>query len=250
MPSSTNINNRFFEGSYKHVWRAIIPEGLTEAEVDFLIEVAGLKEKARVLDIMCGYGRHAFGLSKKGISVTAVDNLQDYIREIGSRAEEESLPLQAVLSGALEVELSGTYDAAICMGNSFAFFPKEDAILLLKKLSSHLNTGGCVIINSWMIGEIAIRHFKEKDWYQLEGFRYLLDNQFCFHPTRIESEQTIVSEDGSVEEIQGIDYIFSLNEMEMMFREAGLVMEAIYSTPRKRNFAMGDGRIYMVARKP
>ena len=92
MPSSTNINNRFFEGSYKHVWRAIIPEGLTEAEVDFLIEVAGLKEKARVLDIMCGYGRHAFGLSKKGISVTAVDNLQDYIREIGSRAEEESLP--------------------------------------------------------------------------------------------------------------------------------------------------------------
>ena len=154
-----------------------------------------------------------------------------------------------MLADAVAIPLEGVYDAIICMGNSFSFFNEEDALALLQNLSAHLKKGGRLIINSWMIGEIAIRHFKEKDWYQLEGFRYLLDNQFCFHPTRIESEQTIVSEDGTVEVIQGIDYIFSLNEMEMMFREAGLVMEASYSTPRKRNFAIGDGRIYMVARK-
>ncbi len=57
MASQPNINNNFFEGSYKEVWRKIIPPGLTEAEVDFIIEVAGLKPKDSVLDLMCGYGR-------------------------------------------------------------------------------------------------------------------------------------------------------------------------------------------------
>jgi hypothetical protein len=35
----------------------------------------------------------------------------------------------------------------------------------------------------------------------------------------------------------------------MMFKEAGLTTKNLYSTPRKRKFALGDGRIYIVAEK-
>lgn len=249
MSSGTNINNTFFEGIYKEVWKRLIPNGLTEAEVDFIMEAGGLKPGDRVLDIMCGYGRHAIEMGKRGLGVTAVDNLGDYVQEISDKAKKENLPVEPVLSGALEVQLSGRYDATICMGNSFAFFDKEDAMLLLKKIAAHLKTGGIFIINSWMIAEIAIKHFREKDWHYVGDYKYLLDYRFLFHPNRIESEQTIISKDGGVDVIKGVDYIFTLDELESMFRQAGLATKHLYSTPRKKPFTLGDGRIYIVAAK-
>jgi SAM-dependent methyltransferase len=246
---TANINDTFFEGAYKDVWRGIIPNGLTEAEVDFITEIAGLQKTDSVLDIMCGYGRHAIELGRRGVHTTAIDNLKEYVEEIKTKAKEENLPTEAVQAGAMEVELTATYDAAICMGNSFAFFNKEDATHLLKKIAAHLKPGGVLIINSWMIAEIAIKHFRERDWHYVGEYKYLLDYKFLFHPNRIESEQTIISKDGSIEVLKGVDYIYSLDELEMMFKEAGLTTKNLYSTPRKRKFTLGDSRIYIVAEK-
>lgn len=243
---TANINDTFFDGIYKEVWRKLIPPGLSEAECEFIAEVAELKKEDRVLDLMCGYGRHALPLAKKGFRLTALDNAKDYIDEITKAAEKESLPIHAQTCGALEAQLDGKYKAILCMGNSFAFFHRNDAIGLLKKVSAHLEEGGVFIINSWMIAEIAIRHFKEKEWCEVEGYKYMMDYRFQFQPSRIESEHTIVSRDGNVEVIQGVDYIFTLSELEDMFREADLTTQGLFSTPRMRPFKMGDNRIYIV----
>jgi SAM-dependent methyltransferase len=247
--STDNINNSFFNSVYKDVWKKLIPNGLTEAEVDFIMETAGLQPGDKVLDIMCGYGRHSIELGKRGIDVTSIDNLNEYIEEIKANAHQQNLPVRGIKAGILEVELQENYDAIICMGNSFSFFNKEETSQILKKLSLSLKPGGILIINSWMIAEIALKHFKEKDWFQVEEYKYLLDYKFHFQPNRIESEQTIVSADGTVDVLKGIDYIFSLDELESMFLDAGLSTKELYSTPRKRRFVLGDGRIYIVVEK-
>lgn len=249
MPSSQNINNSFFEGSYKHAWKRIIPPGLTEAEVDFLQDVAGLEKGSKVLDIMCGYGRHALELARRGVNVTAIDNLPDYIDEIGQNAAEEKLPVQAMTADVLHADFGEVYDAVICMGNSFAFFDRRDAIKIITNVSNHLREGGVFIINSWMLAEIAIKYFKEKDWHYAGDYKCMLEYKYCFFPSRIESEQTIVSPAGTVETVKGVDYIFSLDELEQMLNEGGLQIREVFSTPRKKRFAFGDGRAYIVAEK-
>src|SRR6476620_6606251 len=127
-----NINNSFFDSVYKDVWRTLIPNGLTEAEVDFIMENAVLQEGDKVLDIMCGYGRHSIELGKRGVSVTGIDNLKEYTEEINITAREQNLPVSAFQAGVLEVELQDSYDAIICMGNSFSFFNKEETTRILK----------------------------------------------------------------------------------------------------------------------
>ncbi len=146
--TTPNINNIFFEGSYKEVWRKIIPPGLTAAEVDFIIEAAGLKSKDHVLDLMCGYGRHALELGRRDCKVTAIDNLPAYTSEIETKASEEDLPINAITADVVNIKLDGTFQAAICMGNSLAFFNKEDTLKLLRNVASILNKNGKLIINT------------------------------------------------------------------------------------------------------
>lgn len=248
--SSSNVNDHFFEGSYKHAWKGTIPPGLTEAEVDFIQDVCCLDLEAKVLDLMCGYGRHSLELARRKVNVTAIDNLQDYINEVEESARRENLPVKGICSNILYAELNEVYDAAICMGNSFAFFNKQDGIAILKNIAEHLKIGGILIINSWMVAEIAIRHFKETEWHYAGEYKCIIENRYHFFPSRIESEQTIIAPDRSVETIKGIDYIFTLDELELMLNEAGLRIKDIFSTPRKRKFVLGDGRIYLVAEKP
>ena len=109
--STTNINSDFFKGLYKEVWRKEIPNGLTEAETDFIEEIALLNEPGRVLDIMCGYGRHALELSRRGHNVTAIDNSKDYISEIEAAAQNEKLSLIAIQEDISKAEFSGQYNA-------------------------------------------------------------------------------------------------------------------------------------------
>lgn len=246
---SENINDSFFNGIYQKVWKQLVPPGITKKEADFIVDVAQLKPGQLVLDVMCGYGRHALELSRCGMLVTAVDNLPAYIAEIRQKAAEENLSVSAILSGALQMSLQGRYDAAICMGNSFAFFNRKDAGVLLQKIAKHLNTGGVLMINSWMIAEIAIRHFKEVQEYALPDYQYELQYQFAFHPNRIISRQTITGKNGQTETINGVDYIYSLDELQTMFAEAGLSTIAVYSNPSKKPFAIGDGSAYIIAKK-
>lgn len=247
--TSSTINDSFFDGAYKEVWRRIIPPGLSEAECDFIEEIAALKKGDEVLDLLCGYGRHAIELARRGYKVTAVDNAAAYINEIQITAQAEGLPVVAIQESVMDVSLSGEFTAVLCMGNSFAFFDRAGAVRLLKKISAHMPTKAVLVINSWMIAEIAIKHFREKEWYALEGFKYLLDYRFQFQPSRIESEHTMIADNGEVEVKKGVDYIFTLAEMEGMFAEAGLKTKAMFSSPRKKPFRMGDNKIYLVAEK-
>src|SRR5262245_2967163 len=110
-----NINNHFFDGYYKEIWRHIFPEKTTLAEVDWVIQEGKLDAGSSVLDIMCGYGRHSIELAGRGIRLTAVDNLCDYISEIKEKASTGQLPIETLCEDVLEMQLDHDYDAVICM---------------------------------------------------------------------------------------------------------------------------------------
>jgi SAM-dependent methyltransferase len=247
--SQENINDNFFSGLYKEIWRKLIPPGLSEAEVDFIVGAGCLEPSNHVLDFMCGYGRHALELARRGYHVTAIDNSPEYIDEVKTRSSEEHLPVYTSCSSAVQMKLDGSFDMAICMGNSFAFFPEEEATTILRNLSRHLRSGGKFLINTWMIAEIAIRHFKEKDWFYLDEFTYLTDNTFLFHPTRVETDHILVHKNGTIQTIKGVDYIFTVSELNSLFERTGFRLVDIYSTPRKKKFRLGDTKAYIVAEK-
>ena len=45
----SNINDTYFDGYYKDIWRSIIPAELTVKEVDFMLSYFNLKQGSKVL---------------------------------------------------------------------------------------------------------------------------------------------------------------------------------------------------------
>ena len=242
-----NINNSYFNGYYKEIWRSVIPEQFTEKEINFLLDYFKLEPGNSVLDVMCGYGRHAIGLARKGIAVTAVDNLEDYIVEIKKGAQEENLPLTTVCESVLQFKTKEKFDLAICMGNSLNFFDLKESETLLSMISSQLKPGGSLLINTWSLAEIVARNFQEKSQSFIGDFAFLTDCKFLFHPSRIEIDSIITAPDGTTERKKAVDYIFSLNEMENMLIRSGLILKENFSVPGKKKFSLGDSRAYLVA---
>ncbi len=245
-----NINDSYFDGYYKDIWRALMPEALTQKEIEFIISYFELTEGSRVLDIMCGYGRHAIALARKKITVTAVDNLPHYIDEIKQVVAEERLSLNALLKSVTEWEVeTEKFDLAMCMGNSLNFYNEEDTILILKKLNESLKKGGSLLINTWALAEIAIKQYSPKAWMEINGYKILTAARYLFRPARVEATTTIISPDGKIETKEAIDYVYSLTEMEKMLLQAGFVLREAYSIPGRKQFELDDQRAYLIAVK-
>jgi 2-polyprenyl-3-methyl-5-hydroxy-6-metoxy-1,4-benzoquinol methylase len=246
---SENVNNSFFDGYYKDIWRHIFPEKTTLAEVDFIIDAAKLKPESHVLDIMCGYGRHCLELARRGMNVTALDNLPDYINEIKEKCKVENLPVECICGDVLGMHSDRVYDAVICMGNSLQFFNEEDTLRILSDVSAHLKTGGKLFINTWSIAEIALKNFKDNSWTSMGDLLFLTESKFLFRPTRIETHSTIITNTGEREEKTGVDFIFSISEIEDMLNKTGFQLKEIYSIPGKKHFTLGEPRAYIVSEK-
>lgn len=246
----SNINSSFFDGYYKQIWKTIIPDELTVKEVDFIVSYFNLQKDSKVLDLMCGYGRHAIALAQKEIKITAVDNLGDYISEIELKARQENLPITAIKADIGNFQSGDVFDLAICMGNSFQFFDKSTLTTILANTYRQVKKGGHLLINSWSIAEIEFSSTSAgNNWSQVGEIKLLNSGKYLYHPTRLEVVSTIIGPDGNTEEKIAVDYIYSINEMEEMLTNAGFQLKEMFSIPGRKKFTVGEPRIYFVAEK-
>jgi SAM-dependent methyltransferase len=110
------------EPTYSRAWFETFgrpDEAVTEREVELLLDVLP-PPPATILDVPCGFGRHAHALVARGYAVTGVE------REPAVAAEARA--------GGIEVheldlrrldELPGVFDAVICMWASFGWYDDE-----------------------------------------------------------------------------------------------------------------------------
>ncbi len=249
---SANPNHHYFDGFYQLIWQQIIPPALTQKEVEHVLAHFQLNATTPVLDLMCGYGRHALALATQGIPVTAIDNQPSYIDQIETQATEQNLPLTAICSNALDWNPVPQHQLALCMGNSLNFFSPAELPVFLQKVSASLLPGGYFWINSWSISEIALQDPLDGETLttQLGDFSHTNTFHLKTDPLRIEIESRIEDAKGNREEKLAIDYLYSIPVLSDALKQAGLDLLVAESIPGKRSFEKGDPRVYILSQKP
>ena len=82
----------------------------TSNEVDYLIELCGLRGNERILDLACGYGRHALEFARRGYEVVGVDITKAYIEDAKKSAKEMGLRHVSFICGDIrDVDFQHTF---------------------------------------------------------------------------------------------------------------------------------------------
>ena len=104
----------------------------------------------RVLDLCCGYGRHALGLASHGYQVTGLDRDEAVIAEAESRARAALLDVAYVVGNMRELgALPGPFDAVINMWQSLSYFDEETNTNVLRTIHDKLASGGRLIVDMY-----------------------------------------------------------------------------------------------------
>jgi ubiquinone/menaquinone biosynthesis C-methylase UbiE len=135
-----------------------------EEEADTISRILRMKSGEALLDIACGYGRHAIVMAgKHGQVVTGIDISHGLIAAAKKNAAEKGLKIHYEIKRAADITWKNNFDSAIIVNNSFSLIAPEQAQTVLEKTYRALKTGGRLFLDidnkpfNYRYGEYAAR---------------------------------------------------------------------------------------------
>jgi SAM-dependent methyltransferase len=246
--------NWYLEGGiYGPDYMAIFPDeaasGASEAER--AIRLLGLTGDERVLDIACGYGRHAVNLARRGFRVVGLDLNAYFLSLAGQRAADEGVHALFARGDMRQLPFRGAFDAAACLGGSFGQFATEDEDLaLLQETLQALKPGGKFLLDV-RNRDGSLSRFIGKDWDDLEdGTVVLHERRWDSLLGRVEGKDVVVGPDGRRREYEHSTRLYGAPEISSILRRAGFDVVALYGSLAGSAFGWDSPRVNVVAQRP
>ncbi|MCE5343108.1 MAG: class I SAM-dependent methyltransferase [Eubacteriales bacterium] len=137
----------------------------TEQQVDFLVRTLPLTGGERILDLACGFGRHALALARRGYTVVGVDLTPAYIQaaDLASRAEGFNATFQCM--DIRDVGYYNEFDVVLSMADGAVGYLEtdEENLKIFDAVARALKSGGKHFLDVCNAAH-AERYFPKKWW--------------------------------------------------------------------------------------
>jgi len=133
---------------YKSIWSLNIKEQSwvqdTENQVDFIVNTLGLTGNEHILDLACGYGRHALSLARRGFQITGVDITKDFINDAITNANLECLSARFINADIRDLHFENEYDVVLNLADGAIGYLESDEenLKIFDVISNALKSGG------------------------------------------------------------------------------------------------------------
>lgn len=200
------------------------------------------------MDIPCGTGRHAVKLAKKGFNITCFDISDEFITGLGQKVKDENLSIQIIHGNILTSELTGSFDGAFCLGNSFGYFDYEGMKVFIQKVAACLRPASRFIINSGMVAESILPRIPPEKTYDLGDLTMQVNNEYVVSDSYMISHLKYTKSNHS-EEHSFKHYVYSIGEIRRLLALYGIHILALYSAVDKTIYKLGEAQVYIIAEK-
>jgi ubiquinone/menaquinone biosynthesis C-methylase UbiE len=247
-PSTQETWDAFFSDFYLRVHTSAEPEGVAREQALAAAALSRCPAGGDLLDVPCGFGRHAVPLARAGFRVTGVDRSGVLLDEARRRADGQAWP-QLVAADYRELPFPDeSFDGAINLYTSLGYLGDAEDTKVLAEVARVLRPGGRLVIET-MHRDLLVRTFAEHGWTRVGAGRLLIE-QRSFDPVGgiTQTTQTLIEGGGERESRTFEARIYTATELVSMLRAAGFAKATCHGDLQGAPFTT-DGRLVVVARR-
>ncbi len=186
----------FFDDDYLKIYRPTFTSERTEAEIDYIEHSLALHKGAAVLDLACGFGRHAIGMARRGYFVTGVDFNPRYLEIAAAEAHALGVSVTWQAGDMRSLGYRGEFDGVYSYFTSFGYFNDAENERVLAEVAAALKPGGHFLLDM-MNRDWLLTHPQQRTWTQREDGALLMEETSLELATsRVVSRQILIDPKG------------------------------------------------------
>jgi ubiquinone/menaquinone biosynthesis C-methylase UbiE len=204
-------------------------------------------EGGELLDVPCGYGRHAIALARAGYRVTGVDRSPTLLAEARRRAGDDGPAL--VEADYRELPFADeSFDAALNLFTSLGFYGDDEDVKALAEIGRVLRPGARLVLET-MHRDLLVHIYREHNWRLVGQGRILLEQRtFAAASGVAHTTQTLIETNGERDSRSYSVRVYTATELVAMLLGAGFEEAKCYGDLEGGAFGT-DTRLVVVARR-
>ena len=238
-----------FDEDYLRTLPSMTPQQ-TEHEADLILDALGIQTRASLLDVGCGYGRHAMALTVRGHQVTGLDLSLPLLLRAADIACQSGLQINFLHGDMRTMQFDAEFDAAYCFFTTFGYFDDETNRKVVGLIAKALKPGGRLLLDM-LNRDYLVRDLPARVWWQGQGCMVLEEVNFNYFNSRLQVQRSIAFDDGRQVEQEIRMRAYALHEVGRLLQHAGFrILELSSSAELRGRFFGGESRqILVVAEK-
>lgn len=211
----------------------------TEREAAVIADVLRAQPGDCLLDVACGYGRHAEVLAAgHGLRVTGLDVSPGLIAVAKRRAQERALAIAYEAGNARDLSWIGRFHHALIAFNSFSLFSPADAPEVLRRINGALRRDGRFFLDLDNKPYACRYGTSARNWH-IAGDALTLQEVY-FHAdcsVEVNRDVTLHAQSGGIDELVLFKRLYSRREIVRLLEQCRFRVDDVYGGWDLRPFA-------------
>jgi len=242
-----NLEAVFDVDDYLFTYRDDLTDERSDAEVASLVKLLELSSPMKILDLACGFGRHANRLAALGHSVTGVDYMPGFLALARQKAAEMGVQVDYRQGDMRQVSFREEFARVLLLFTSFGYFEDSENELVVENMARALQPGGCLMFDI-PNRDVILKDLPPADVIDKGGD--LLINRFSFDVlTGRFHNRRIVIRNGIRKDKPFSIRLYNATEISHLLKRAGLVDYKLLGED-SQPLSANSRRIVVIASKP
>jgi SAM-dependent methyltransferase len=240
----------FFDDDYLRIYRPTFTPERTSAEVDFIESLLAAPKGSAVLDLACGYGRHAIGMAARGYRVTGLDFNPHYLEIAEADAKAAGAAVRWRVGDMRALPFEREFAGAYSFFTSFGYFGDDENEQVLAGIARALVPGGRFLLDM-MNRDWLLTHPEQRTWTQRDdGSLFMEETSLELAASRVVARQMLIDPQGGPQVTK--EYFlraYTCAELSALLRRHGLVVREVFGGTDRRPYDTEAHRLVLVAER-
>lgn len=217
-----------FDEHYLAFYEELLDRNVAADDAEFVERALALPAASSVLDLGCGFGRHAISLALHGHSVTGLDLSPSMLAIARDLARSSDADVEWLLRDMRDLSGLGPFYACICLYTVFGYFDDDANAAVLRGVHQALGPGGLFMLD--VSNPLALaRGWPARLWRESASGLRLESARYDGLTGRVQSRRTLIRPNGERVELPETDVrLYAPYELSRLLQEAGFDCEQVY----------------------